>query len=72
MGHVFNLSLTMAKPLNLSLALDRTFEYEHCVINVTAHRGRIMGRSRIGGFLQVGFKGNVRNVYLWHVFPEFS
>lgn len=40
MGHVFNLSLAMAKALNLSLAPDRTFEYEHRVINVTVSYGR--------------------------------
>ncbi len=44
MGHVFNLSLTVAKALNLSLALDRTFEYERRIINVTVHWGGIMGR----------------------------
>ena len=39
MGHVFNLSLMMAKALNLSLALNRTFEYEQKVINVTVFWG---------------------------------
>lgn len=53
MGHVFNLSLTVAKALNLSLALDRTFEYEHGIINVMVHRGGVMGRFRKRSSLHV-------------------
>lgn len=52
-GHVFNLSLTMAKALNLSLGLDRTFEYECRVINVTVHKegiGRVFHRYDLKDF----------------------
>ena len=37
LGHVFNLSLRVAKALNLIPAFDRTFEYEHRIINVMVH-----------------------------------
>ena len=63
LGHVFNLSLRVAKALNLSLALDRTFEYEHRIINVTSYRGGIKGRFR-SVFSQVAFKTKGPNVYI--------
>lgn len=50
-GHVFNLSITKAKALDLSLALDRAFEYEHGIINVTVHRGDIMEEGLFTGGL---------------------
>lgn len=53
MGHVFNLSLTKAKALNLSLVVDRTFEYEHRIIDVTVHRGCYTGRLWRRGFVLV-------------------
>lgn len=44
MEHVFNLSFCNRKALHLSLAFDRTFEYEHRIINVPVPMADFMGR----------------------------